>query len=61
MSSITEATVIAVIKATGVFQMNPLAYRNEKTAKLLKTMTKKGLVKKQRVNAGLVNYTMNKE
>lgn len=61
MSSITETTVIAVIKSKGVFQINPLAYRNEKTVKLLKAMTKKGLVKKQRINAGLVNYIINKE
>ena len=61
MPSMTEATVLAVIKSKGVFQLNPLAYRNEKTVKLLKAMTKKGLVKKQRVNAGLVNYIINKE
>ena len=61
MPSMTEATVLAVIKSKGVFQLNPLAYRNERAAKLLKAMTKKGLVKKQRVNAGLTNYTLNKE
>lgn len=61
MPSITAATVLAVIKSKGVFQLNPLAYRNERTAKLLKAMTKNGLVKKQRVNAGLTNYTLNKE
>lgn len=53
-----EATVIAVIKSQGVFQLNPLAYRNDKTRRLLKSMERKGLVQKQRVNPSCLNYTL---
>ena len=51
-----EETVLAVIASKGVFQINPLAYRNEKTMKLLKRMVKDGKIKKQKVCAGLYNY-----
>ena len=53
-----EETVLAVIKSKGVFQLNPLAYRNDKLVKLLKVMTRKGLIRRQRVSAGLSNYTL---
>lgn len=51
-----EETVLAVIASKGVFQINPLAYRNEKTMKLLKRMVKDGKIKKQKVCTGLYNY-----
>ena len=51
-----EETVLAVIASKGVFQINPLSYRNEKTMKLLKRMVKDGKIKKQKVCAGLYNY-----
>lgn len=51
-----EETVLAVIASKGVFQINPLAYRNEKTVKLLKKMVKDGKIKKQKVCTGLYNY-----
>ena len=53
-----EATVIAVIKSKGVFQLNPLAYRDDKARQLLKSMERRGLVQKQRVNARCFNYTL---
>lgn len=51
-----EETVLAVIASKGVFQINPLSYRNEKTMKLLKKMIKGGKIKKQKVCTGLYNY-----
>lgn len=51
-----EETVLAVIASKGVFQINPLSYRNEKTMKLLKKMVKDGNIEKQRISAGLHNY-----
>ena len=51
-----EETVLAVIASKGVFQINPLAYRNERTMKLLKRMVKDGKIKKQKVCTGLYNY-----
>ena len=51
-----EETVLAVIASKGVFQINPLAYRNEKTMKLLKRTVKDGKIKKQKVCTGLYNY-----
>ena len=51
-----EETVLAVISSKGVFQINPLSYRNEKTVKLLKKMIKEGKIEKQRISAGLHNY-----
>ena len=51
-----EETVLAVIASKGVFQINPLAYRNEKTMKLLKRMVRDGKIKKQKVCTGLYNY-----
>ena len=51
-----EETVLAVIASKGVFQINPLSYRNEKTMKLLKKMIKDGKIKKQKVCTGLYNY-----
>ncbi len=53
-----EATVIAVIKSKGVFQLNPLAYRDDKARQLLKSMERRGLVQKQRVSARCFNYTL---
>ena len=44
-----EATVIAAIKSKGVFQLNPLAYRDDKARQVLSSMERKGLVQKQRV------------
>ena len=44
-----EATVIAAIKSKGVFQLNPLAYRDDKARQVLRSMERKGLVQKQRV------------
>ena len=51
-----EETVIAVISSKGVFQINTMSYRNEKTVKLLKKMVKDGKIKKQKVCTGLYNY-----
>ena len=56
-----EETVLAVIASKGVFQINPLAYRNEKTMKLLKKMIKEGKIGKQRISAGLHNYFLKGE
>lgn len=56
-----EETVLAVIASKGVFQINPLAYRNEKTMKLLKKMIKEGKIEKQRISAGLHNYFLKGE
>lgn len=56
-----EVTVIAVIKSQGVFQLNPLAYRNDKARRLLKSMERKGLVQKQRVSARCFNYTLTED
>lgn len=53
---VKEETVLAVIASKGVFQINLLAYRNEKTMKLLKKMVKGGNIEKQRISAGLHNY-----
>ena len=53
-----EATVIAVSKSKGVFQLNPLAYRDDKARQLLKSMERRGLVQKQRVSARYFNYTL---
>lgn len=53
-----ETTVIAVIRSKGVFQLNPLAYRDDKARQLLKSMERKGTVQKQRVSARCVNYTL---
>lgn len=53
-----EETVIAVISSKGVFQINTMSYRNEKTVKLLKKMVKDGKIVRQRINAGLSNYFM---
>ena len=49
-------TILSVITSKGVFQINPLSYRNEKTVKLLKKMIKEGKIEKQRISAGLHNY-----
>ena len=49
-------TILSVIVSKGVFQINPLSYRNEKTMKVLKKLLKDGVVTKQRVNASTVNY-----
>lgn len=54
----TEQTILAIIQAKGVFQLNPLAYRNEKKVKLLKQMIKKGLIVRQRVSPGVSNYVL---
>ena len=56
-----EATVVAIIKSKGVFQLNPLAYRDDKARQLLKSMERKGLVQKQRVNARCFNYTLTED
>ena len=53
-----EETVIAVISSKGVFQINTMSYRNEKTVKLLKKMVKDGKIVRQRINTGLSNYFM---
>lgn len=53
-----EETVIAVISSKGVFQINTMSYRNEKTVKLLKKMVKDGKIVRQRINASLSNYFM---
>ena len=53
-----EETVIAVISSNGVFQINTMSYRNEKTVKLLKKMVKDGKIVRQRINARLSNYFM---
>lgn len=53
-----EATVLAVIKSQGVFQINPLAYRNDKKVKVLKLMVRKGLICKSKVSPGCANYTI---
>lgn len=54
----TEDTVLAVIRSKGVFQINPLAYRNEKTMKILRKMVKAGKLSCQRVSASCKNYTL---
>ena len=53
-----EETVLAVIKSQGLFQVNPLAYRDAKATKLLRTMAKKGLVVEQRSAAGRSNFVL---
>lgn len=49
-------TILSVIASKGVFQINPLSYRNEKTIKLLKKMVKDGVLSRQRVTMNVVNY-----
>lgn len=58
---IKQETILAVIASKGVFQVNPLSYRNEKTVKLLKKMVKEGKIEKQRISAGLHNYFLKGE
>ena len=53
-----EETVIAVISSNGVFQINTMSYRNEKTVKLLKKMVKDGKIVRRRISASLSNYFM---
>lgn len=53
---VKQETILSVIASKGVFQINPLSYRNEKTVKLLKKMIKEGKIEKQRISAGLHNY-----
>lgn len=56
----TQETVIAVIKRMGVFQINPLSYRNAKKMKVLKKMTASGLVVKNVASASIHNYFLPK-
>lgn len=58
---VKQETILAVIASKGVFQINPLSYRNEKTVKLLKKMIKEGKIEKQRISAGLHNYFLKGE
>ncbi len=51
-----QETIIAVIKSKGVFQLNPLAYRNEKLRKMCKKMMKDGLLERQVVSPSIHNY-----
>ena len=54
----TKETVIAVIKKMGVFQINPLSYRNTKKLKILKRMTKAGEVTREISTPSVHNYFM---
>ena len=56
--ALTEETVLSVIRSRGVFQINPLAYRNAKRMKVLKAMVRKGTVARQRVSPSVHNYLL---
>lgn len=51
-----KETIVAVIRSKGVFQLNPLAYRNEKLRKMCKKMMKDGLLERQVVSPNIHNY-----
>lgn len=56
----TQETVIAIIKRMGVFQINPMSYRNAKKMKALKKMTSSGIVVKNVSSASTHNYFLPK-
>lgn len=51
-----EAIVMRVVRGSGRFSLNPLAWRNRGKVKLLDNMTSRGLISKHTIKLDYVEY-----
>lgn len=54
----TSDTVLSIIRHRGFLEINPMQYRNDKKMKVLKRMTKDGIIVRRRSSVTRAVFTM---